>query len=113
MRELLVSLGVLLLSLSALAWGILRVVEWSSRQDFKAIERAMKNEHQCSLTKRIGEFLSAAYYRVVARTHGARLEHTGEWWRVEGRRNGVAVVGFGETPFEAWVDYQYSYLTEK
>jgi hypothetical protein len=113
MRELLTSLGVLLLSLAALGWLILRVVEWSSRNDFKAIERAMKNEQPRSLTKRIGDFAGAAYYRFVAWTHRARLKHTGELWRVEGRKNGVAVVGFGDTPFEAWADYQYSYITEK
>lgn len=113
MRELIVSLGVLLPSLAALGWLILRVVEWSSNQDFKAMERAMKNEQPRSLTKRIGEFWSAAYYRFVAWTHRARLCHDSALWRVEGRRNGSAVVGFGDTPFEAWADYQYSYLTER
>jgi hypothetical protein len=113
MRELLTSLGVLCAALFVLAWGILRAVEWSSEQDFKAIERAMKNQPHLTFSERAGTFLSAAYYRLVAWTHRARLSHTGEWWRVEGRKNGVAVVGFGETPFEAWADYQYSYLTER
>jgi hypothetical protein len=77
------------------------------------MERAMKNEHRHSCAERIAEFGSAAYYRFVAWTHRARLCHDSALWRVEGRRNGSAVVGFGDTPFEAWADYQYSYLTER